>query len=442
MLRWLIVGCAISLLALTLVALGNHSGMPDLRPEPLVSRGLPATAGAVQLEAPTCQGARCVSVDGWASDWNAEGISVQHDWLMRVFYGATPPYAAPFNSAELPNVYIMGLACPSATQCVVAAESNIPPGSPSEWPELGIVTRSRMSFVKRPHAPYLSHPFGVACGAVGWCVVPIQADARTLVETYRGSSWSPLVAVPGIAEFDALACPSSRTCFALGTGPKGEALLTVTPSAMTVQWKVIQHGGIVPSRLACHSAAACVIVGVDKNPGAGANGILDVGRIAVQTVSKGRLLPAMDLTRSLYSPSIGTLSCSSDTRCVAGGSDTGYEGVGRAIVLAEVSGSWSVDRSSLASLNANGFAAVTDSACNGQGRCLFSGSYSYEGPTFLSSLPSGPTRPFLAFESTTGIERLSNLGAKNDQPGEIVCPASTDCLVWDGSRLLRVNPIL
>jgi hypothetical protein len=105
------------------------------------------------------------------------------------------------------------------------------------------------------------------------------------------------------------------------------------------------------------------------------------------------------------------------------------------MLLTEVSGRWSVDRSSFSSLDSNGYAAVTGTACTNNGNCVIDGSYAFAGPGLLSTEgTTGPTRGFIALDTQEGVENLENLGNKaQSQPGGIVCPLQSALLCNDDS---------
>jgi hypothetical protein len=171
-----ITAAAVLALVAASLAFDSGSSMPSARVESFIVRGL-AHQPEAQPGALTCMGSNCVTIAGWVSPYDQEGIAVDHNWLMRVDYKAHPALATPLNGSKLPNVNILGVACPTTSECIVAAQSNIPPGNPQEWPELGVVTPTTMSFARRPHAPYLSQPWGVSCGSADWCVVPRPSTA-------------------------------------------------------------------------------------------------------------------------------------------------------------------------------------------------------------------------------------------------------------------------
>jgi hypothetical protein len=424
----LAAGGAVILASIIAIALRVTSGMSTIYPVNFASTLLPNdaqnTPGAL-----TCDGRRCFTISGSYST-EANTNVVYHAWLMRADYRRSPPVAIPFNRTEVKNLELGGIACPTFELCLFSAASN--PSDLQHWPVVGMVTSDKVTVVQRTRVSDVTLSSGIACGSPTWCVATFYSANTSSLMTFNGSHWSPLKLVPGIDQgLFGIQCPSRSLCVVTGTGKQGEAIVTVRPRGVATQWMAFARGGLFPSSVSCPVPSVCVIIGIEKNPKAGIDGYPDVGRVAIQLVPNGRALPASNLTMTLYSPSIATLSCSSASRCVAGGSDGGYDGVTRAIAFNEVRGRWTDERASLASLDVNGFAAVTDSACSTHGDCLITGSYAYAGPPFLSTYgTSGPTRLFVARESRLGTEDLQNLGTENvGSVNGITCPLVHQCLI-------------
>ncbi len=180
-------------------------------------------------------------------------------------------------------------------------------------------------------------PTSTTCFAIGSADNQAESSANDLsMATYSGGSWSWTLAqiISGLGELNSIACPSSTTCVAVGDiGGRGDsndiAIATIgTLSGGVWTWtaeNLVNSDSSLYGELdsiSCPSSTTCLAVGVDGN----SHGIFTVG-----TLSGGVWTWADETTvnsaPSFFFSSLNAISCPTSTDCVAvgqGGLNQGY----------------------------------------------------------------------------------------------------------------------
>ena len=126
---------------------------------------------------------------------------------------------------------VLGVACPSETSCVAVGSYRGSPQSVDRHPVVGGLSGGNWSIVPGPVPPVTVNSQGqlasVACATVTRCFgvgvyLPAQGPTnKTLIEQWNGSAWtvvaSPNPARPRVSQLFGIACPTSTSCFAVGS---------------------------------------------------------------------------------------------------------------------------------------------------------------------------------------------------------------------------------
>ena len=181
------------------------------------------------------------------------------------------------------------------------------------------------------------------------------------------------------ASLDAMACPSTKACFAGGsyraktgnkamvlTGTGGRFIATTAP--LPANASANPFGRVLG--IACPSVASCLAVGSYENA------TVQAGMILRRSGGKWTAGPAPVPPGSAVNGSVDAISCPSLTLCLAGGWQDNAEGVSQAVLLKWSAGTWSVATSPLPSgAAASGQAAISGLSCSSVTRCVAVGSY-------------------------------------------------------------------
>ncbi len=249
--------------------------------------------------------------------------------------GAAAPPATAATIADLSDPAmttgtLSGVACPSATACLAVgsgpsqgadAVASVT-GSSATW---GALTPSSGDTGNFYAWNAIACPSATACLAVG----ADNLNAVVTIATLSAGTWSwtPTTELPndatGAGSLDAIACPSTTTCLAVGSDGEGVGIATVaTATASGWTWSpettlladASGQGGL--NAIACPSATTCVAVGSD--------GSLGVAASATGTGATWTWGSESAVELGAASPGLGGLNgvaCPSATTCVAVGWD-------------------------------------------------------------------------------------------------------------------------
>jgi hypothetical protein len=170
---------------------------------------------------------------------------------------------------------------------------------------------------------------GVSCSSPTTCVAVGSGPGGTLIETLSNNVWSVTPAPTVVGTLNGVSCPHSNDCVAVGSGPNGALIETYSNGAWSVT--PTPTAGALDG-VSCSDANDCVAVGSQ-----------------ILTLSSG----AWSVTPS---PEVGTLagvSCISPSECVAVGSVPSGT-TEQTLIETLASGTWSVTPSPNGPLCRNG----------------------------------------------------------------------------------------
>lgn len=181
----------------------------------------------------------------------------------------------------------------------------------------------------------VSCPRTTSCFAVG--ETPNGVGFQTLVEHWNGSHWSVMTnhSPPGDAMLDGVSCPSTRSCFAVGDDDTRDGF---SVKGLVEHWNgrgswSVMLGTPSPTDdtllvgVSCPSAASCFAVGyankvvVERWTGRGSWSIMSSPNPDVQSILVG-------------------VSCPNMTTCVAVGSSVAFTDYGKSVVEQWNGSSW------------------------------------------------------------------------------------------------------
>ncbi|HEV2374622.1 MAG TPA: hypothetical protein VGS19_20985 [Streptosporangiaceae bacterium] len=287
-----------------------------------------------------------------------------------------------------------------------------------------------------------------ACWAVGFSDGP-GGTSRTLVAAWNGASWS-IQASPDPkgargAILDAVSCPASAVCAAVGSSMNGSA--TAVPLAETwdgTSWSIqpvpVPAGsfGAQLTGVSCSAVNACVAVGYYENLN-----FEEYSQAFAETWngSAWALLPGT--TPSSIESALDAVSCSGPGACVATG---WYASTGTRVPLAE---SWNGSAWTVQSVPAPGgsalySASLTGVSCTAATACTAVGGYSlrtrpypdrtlaesWNGTSWtIQSTPDPVRHDGLAAVSCTAADACTAVGSYSDSSGE----QHTLAEAWNGT---------
>jgi hypothetical protein len=145
----------------------------------------------------------------------------------------------------------------------------------------------------------------------GLCGLGVGGTAAVAAASVAARPDAPATTVPGVGTLDAIACPSGKTCVAVGSNSDLSDAKSVAINAATGAVKTWAGGvaGVFPVSVACPAATRCVAVSDDG-----------VESVAVANA-------AMKLTGTVKEPSdgivaMGSIACAGSAACYA----VGFEG--------------------------------------------------------------------------------------------------------------------
>jgi surface antigen len=340
------------------VAVGSYTNLSGVAQALLISGSgsswtavvAPQPAGALGggLTHVVCPSAtQCVAVGGYTdASGHAQG-------LLLTGYGSAWTLAKaplPTGAGGDPGVSLGGVACPSASACVVAGryrdssahgQGLLLTGYGSAWTATRAPVPSGAAANPGAGLDAVACPSTTACAAVGG-YDDSSGHGQGLLLTGYGSTWTatraPLpsgAAANPFASLGALTCPAVSACMAAGTyasssGNQQALLLTGSGSSWTpatlTQSPVYQNS---PYDMACVAATQCLAAAYDLEPSG--QGLLAAGGGASWTASD---VPApSNAAAQDPAPTAAALSCPTASECVIVGSYRDSSGTGRGLLL-------------------------------------------------------------------------------------------------------------
>ena len=268
----------------------------------------------------------------------------------------------------------------------------------------------------------------VACGTASFCVaVGTVESSPPQLETaeYLNNSWSfwNPVPKPGLGgSFAGIACPSSATCWAVGSWDNNgttDPLIEELGSSGWTMPPAPSPAGSATAQLddvSCVSSTDCVAVGTyATSTGAGAAQLPFADQLAGSTwtlMSPQPLMPGQQATLS-------SISCAADGSCLAAGT----QGTGSTLVEQFMSGAWHLVTDAT---SGDAGAVLNDVSCVDSSHCWVVGSEGAQ-TTLVEELSPGGW----------GVDTTPNLGS-NDELVGIACPDISYCATagsyFDGSQ--------
>jgi photosystem II stability/assembly factor-like uncharacterized protein len=194
-------------------------------------------------------------------------------------------------------------------------------------------------------APGVGGYDAVTCPSTTSCIA-VGADGSgtgTAASSNDDSAWTALQLPPQVSELDAVACASDKDCVAVG--PK--TIVSTLDGGQTWELHTPPVANTTLLGVTCTAALLCVAVGMSPNP-AGPY----AGEIVVSTDGGSTWTPGSVPTGSL---GVGDVSCPTETRCIA---------VGATILVSNDSGrSWTMDTVAGGSLPLRSIACSSDETC-------------------------------------------------------------------------------
>jgi hypothetical protein len=281
---------------------------------------VPAGAQSSSLSAVKCASpTSCIAVGQYTTSTVTKTMAVRwsnNRWTLM----ATPN---PSNSAV--NV-LSGVACSSATSCFAVGSSFVVP-DPTTSETLTLVERWDGAHWTIVPSPNVTDAFDSAladaacasatdCFAVGTSHTELRAD--TLTEHWDGAAWS-IVSSPDPAnsadnELNAVTCPSSAGCLAVGTSEHGTLAERWNGSSWTIVASKNPTGstGAALASISCPAVTRCTAVGTVfmKNQGQRLVEVFTPGGASIVTV------PVPSGTKF---SALSGVSCAATTSCFAVG---------------------------------------------------------------------------------------------------------------------------
>jgi len=183
---------------------------------------------------------------------------------------------------QYPDDYLNAVACPSAAQCWAVGQTGDAPGGntlgEARGPLLKHETDGRWTTVpaaglRAPGATLQS----IACPGASdcWAVGGNAAGGQTVIEHWRGGAWYPVPApaLPG-SQLDNVSCASADACWATGGAQaRSGAADDLLEQWNGTQWSVAVAlpGGLLPEAVSCPASGSCLAVGTRDGAAAAAS---------------------------------------------------------------------------------------------------------------------------------------------------------------------------
>ena len=222
------------------------------------------------------------------------------------------------------KVPLAGIACPSVTDCVAVAGDNGNQGAGAGAVPGALVlatTNGGTTWAGDPVPVGLAGLFGVSCGSTVDCEavgLSSSGEAALVGTTSGGTTWSAQTLPVGLGQLFGVSCPSAADCYTVGSdsniytgGNSGDdaAILATTDGGTTWSPQAVPTGIAGLQGIACPTTSTCFAVGTDT---------VEADGSGVITTSDG----GATWTQLTAPTGVGTLeaiACANVTSCVAVG---------------------------------------------------------------------------------------------------------------------------
>ncbi len=287
-------------------------------------------------------------------------------------------HARPFGRERLARTLVVAGAVAAVGAVAFAPTSGAALGSPARLATLWFspVTASV------PDASHGGTWTAVSCFTAWACVeVGTDADGRGAVaagvESLGRWRWSSTTTLPtdatGVGRYDGVSCPTAEHCVAVGTDGDGQSIVSVgTSHRGRWRWSGARllgpdsTGGGGLAAVSCASDERCVAVGSDDDD----DGIAAVGRASVAVGAWSTDVPVR--SDSAGGGALSGVSCPTSASCVAVGSDDDDRPV--AVVATAGGGGWSWSRDAVVGSVGSHGRALSSVACPSPTSCVAVGS--------------------------------------------------------------------
>ena len=388
----------------------------------------------------------------------AAGASASEVWS-----GATAPLSNldPIAYSANPNVSLQAVTCPASGTCVAVGSYSASTGEThgvneslanGSWSADTIPTGSLSPTVNATNENV--SPAALTCPASGTCVAvgtysDTSGHSQGFAELLSASSWTssttplPASAAPNpIVNLDALACPSSGTCVAVGkyydgTDSSNEGLietlsggswsLTKAPLTNLVPAAAF-NANVTLKAISCPASGTCIAVGTYSDASGNQQGLIETlsgGSWSALTAPLTGLSP--NSNPEVYLDAIG---CPASGTCFAVGTYLDSSGNQQGLIETLSGGSWSGSKAPLTGLNpaaaSNPAAALNAVSCSGTSSCVAVGGYSdinSKAQGLIETLSGGSWSG-----STAPLGANPNSSTPNVNLYSVSCPAAGSCV--------------
>ncbi|HZZ96333.1 MAG TPA: hypothetical protein VFE19_04940 [Jatrophihabitantaceae bacterium] len=274
--------------------------------------GLPATVkGAVSdtLTSVSCTSAKACTAVGYSANSATADTALVERWNGKVWQIEKTP--------SMTNSAFLGVSCASSTMCMAVGVPGAQRWNGRSWQALKVPTPTgKRGIVLNA----VSCPAAKSCTAVGGA--GSQYDYVSLIAHWNGSRWKiEKAANPPLStqtsssfELNGVSCATSSACTAVGTATYGGYIEQYAEMTSGSSWKITLTTGAKPRygnlvSVSCAATNACVAVGIAASLAERWNG----HSWAFQHTPKAP--PG-------FTAGLGGVSCTSDTRCIAVGSQS------------------------------------------------------------------------------------------------------------------------
>ncbi len=328
---------------------------------------------------------------------------------------ATSDGGSSWNVQRGPGLSQSRLACPSVSVCVavgygvsgLAAADTTDGGS--TWSRQTIITES--GFMNG-----VSCPSVMTCFAVGEAFPPSSQATGVIFSTSDGGQTWTQQPLPyaGLVRLNAIACPSSTTCFILGeiAGTYGTGVVSVTTDG-GASWSTQPVGFDSPEGLACSSTTSCVAVG------SGVGTVTTTSIVVTDNGGASWMAPTVSSGSQDVATTGGVLSavgCAAGGPCFAFGTLPGG-GTGTLLKTSDGVSGW------VAESLPGGLQTVDGIACPSTTTCFLAGSQTTSVPVVVATTDGGSTWSVGSLPWDTGPSNFAG----------IACPSTDTCFAVGSS---------
>jgi photosystem II stability/assembly factor-like uncharacterized protein len=300
-------------IAVGVIALSTGTVLASVQPVPWTT--IPLTGLVQEVEGIACQRAStCIAVGFVPSGIAPGGVLLRtsdagHTWASVSFSGAN-------------GTVLNGIACSVKASCVAVGQISAGGGGVIE------VSSDAGKTWARHTTSAAAMLYGAACASARMCEVVGTSSRRTgVVESTSdgGRTWHLQRALVGISDIDAISCPTTRVCVAVGDEVSAEretGVIVVSGDAGRTWKKTVVPKALFLDGVACPSVNRCTVVGFGSSPIQPTT-----PGIVVTSTDGGRTWARAVVPRGVYG--LRGVSCTSTGACVAvgeSGSPPSYEG--------------------------------------------------------------------------------------------------------------------